>query len=298
MIKYHANEHQSFTVPADFPQMWLSKCLIRLGISLNLRRKIKHHGLVRVNGVLCPWNVQVDPGTDIQIEWNISSKLEPEDIPLQIVYEDDWLLIVNKPAGLLVHPGPGQPSGTLANAVLHHYRSQGQSHAFHPVQRLDRNTSGLLVIAKLSSIQHLMNKQLLKRSYLAVVTGTPASTHGVIDFPIARDPNSIILRIVSPEGQKAITHYQVLQSFSNASLLQLELQTGRTHQIRLHLSHIGHPLLGDDLYGGHTNLITRQALHSSSIELLHPISGTMIHLASPLPSDLQQLLHLLSQDTS
>ena len=297
MMKYTSNEHQSFTVPETFPRMWLAECLRRLGISLNLRRKVKHHGVIQVNGVVCPWNAQVDPGATIQIEWNIVSKLEPEDLPLHIAYEDDWLLIVDKPAGFLVHPGPGQRSGTLANAVLHHYRRQGETHAFHPLQRLDRNTSGLLTIAKLSSIQHLMNKHPLKRVYLAIATGTPTLAQGVIDLPIARDPHSIILRIISPTGQEAITHYKVLQSFPSACLLQLELQTGRTHQIRLHLSHIGHPLLGDDLYGGPTDLITRQALHSSSIELQHPITGSKISLSSPLPTDLQRVFRQLSLNT-
>ncbi|KYZ77588.1 hypothetical protein AXX12_01845 [Anaerosporomusa subterranea] len=298
MINDEGTEHQTFIVPEHYPQMSLADCLRRLGVSLNLRRKIKHHGVIRIDGVVCPWYAKVSPKSEIEMEWTVASQITPENIPLDIVYEDDWLLIVDKPAGMLVHPTPKQPGGTLANAVVHYYRQLGYTHAFHPVQRLDRNTSGLLTIAKLSSIHHLMNKQRLRRRYLAIATGTPEVAEGIIDLPIARHPDSIIIRIVSSTGQDAITHYRVLQSFPTASLLQLELETGRTHQIRLHLSHIGHPLLGDDLYGGKTDLIARQALHSSFLELQHPITGAVISLSSPLPQDLEQLLKQLDTHVS
>jgi 23S rRNA pseudouridine1911/1915/1917 synthase len=298
MIKDDGIERQIFIVPEHYPQMSLADCLRRLGISLNLRRKIKHYGVVRIDGVICPWHAKVSPKSEIQMEWTIASQITPEDIPLAIIYEDDWLLVVDKPAGMLVHPTSSQPGGTLANAVIYYYRQQRYSHSFHPVQRLDRNTSGLLAIAKLSSIHHLMNKQRLRRQYLAIATGTPHVTEGSIDLPIARHPDSIIIRIVSSNGQDAVTHYRVLQSFPTASLLQLELETGRTHQIRLHLSHIGHPLLGDDLYGGKTDLIARQALHSYFLELHHPITGSVISLSSPLPQDLEQLLKQLESHTA
>jgi 23S rRNA pseudouridine1911/1915/1917 synthase len=294
MINDEGTERQTFIVPEHYPQMPIADCLRRLGLSLNLKRKIKHHGILRIDGVVSPWYVQVGPNSKIQVEWTVASQITPEDIPIDIVYEDEWLLIINKPAGMLVHPTSNHPYGTLANAVIHYYRRLGLTHAFHPIQRLDRNTSGLLAIAKLASIHHSMNKQRLRRLYLAIATGTPDAAKGTITVPIARHPESIITRIVSSDGQEAVTHYRVLQSFPAASLLQLELETGRTHQIRLHLSHIGHPLLGDDLYGGKTDLITRQALHSFFLELHHPITGTVFSLSSPLPQDLELLLKRLS----
>lgn len=296
MIYDEGVERQTLIVPDYFPQLSLADCLRRLGVSLSLRRKIKHHGIIKIDGAVCFWHTKVNPKSVIQLEWTVTSQIIPECIPLTIVYEDDWLLIIDKPAGMLVHPTTTQPGGTLANAVVYYYRQSGYSHAFHPVQRLDRNTSGLLTIAKVSSIQHLLNKQRMHRRYLAIVQGTPDVTVGCIHVPIARHPNSIILRIASTSGQEAVTHYRVLQSFPSASLLQLELETGRTHQIRLHLSHIGHPLLGDDLYGGKIDLITRQALHSAFLELQHPITGAVISCSAALPQDLKSLLTQLDTD--
>ncbi len=298
MIYHEGVERQTFIVPDYFPQLSLSDCLRRLGVSLNLRRKIKQHGVIRINGVVCPWNSLINPKSEIQLEWAVASSIAPENIPLPIVYEDDWLLIIDKPAGMLVHPTTAQAQGTLANAVIYYYRQAGYTHAFHPVQRLDRNTSGLLAIAKLSSIQHVLTKQNLRRRYLAIVDGTPEAASGSIRVPIARHPDSIILRIASPSGQDAVTHYRVLQSFPSASLLQLELETGRTHQIRLHLSHIGHPLLGDDLYGGRTDLIARQALHSALLELQHPVTGSVMNFSAALPPDLDALLKQVNTDCS
>lgn len=290
MLNYEVQEKQSFFVPPDSPPMKLVDFLRRSGISMTLRRKIKHHGIIEIDGVVSSWDVIVYPNSHIHAYWNIASSIVPEDLPLKIVYEDETLLIIDKPAGMLVHPTPNQPSGTLANAVMNHYLRHGAIRAFHPVQRLDRNTSGLLAIAKLSSVHHTLSRQHLLRRYLAIVEGKPAVPRASINLPIARDPDSIILRRIDSSGQHAITHYQVLHAFKTASLLELELQTGRTHQIRLHLSHLGHPLLGDDLYGGKTDLINRQALHSAFLELTHPVSGTVLRFSSPLPPDLQQLL--------
>jgi 23S rRNA pseudouridine1911/1915/1917 synthase len=287
MINNECQESQSFEIPSSFSPMPLADCLRRLGVSLTLRRRVKHHGVVHIDGFPAPWNTLVYPNSTIRLEWNIASNITAEDIPLRIVYEDECLLVVDKPAGMLIHPTPYCPGGTLANAVIH---TKGITHAFHPVQRLDKNTSGLLIVAKLSSVHHALNQQHLQRIYMAVAEGNLQPTEGILNFPIARDPNSIILRRVHSSGQPAITQYQVLRSFSSASLLQLQLQTGRTHQIRLHLSHIGHPLLGDDLYGGNTKLIKRQALHSFFLEFRHPNTGVSLSFTSNVPEDIEKLL--------
>lgn len=293
-----SDEQQTFTVPSTYPRLSVSDCLRRLGVSSTLRRRVKYHGRVSINGIDCSWPAFVEPGDTITIAWKTESNLQPEDIPLHIVYEDEWLLVINKPPGMLVHPTTTQSTGTLANAVVHYYRQQYLSHGFHPVQRLDRNTSGLLVIAKLSSIHHQLSHRHLRRIYLAVVEGIPSPATGTIDLPIARHPDSIIVRKVCLSGQSATTHYTVLKSFSGASLLKLELMTGRTHQIRVHMSHIGHPLIGDDLYGGGTALLQRQALHSFSLEFTHPISGKLISLSAALPQDMNILLQQFANDAT
>ena len=198
---------------------------------------------------------------------------------------------------MLTHPTTSTETNTLANAVMHYYWEQHLEHAFHPVHRLDRNTSGLILIAKTSHIQHLLsqaNHKPIKRLYLALATGVVHPVEALIDKPIGRHPESIIERIIHPDGQTAKTYYKTLMSCRDASLLELEPLTGRTHQIRVHLSSIGHPLLGDDLYGGSTLLIARQALHSFNIEFIHPMSGKNININCPLPAD---ILHALGQIT-
>ncbi|MDU4961790.1 MAG: RluA family pseudouridine synthase [Sporomusaceae bacterium] len=295
MINADGTECQHFIVPAHYPSLWLAECLRRLGLSLSLRRRIKQTGCVRINGVLSPWTTLVAANSVLQVEWRVTSRILPQCLPLNCVYEDEWLLVVDKPAGMLVHPTSGQPDGTLANAVMHHYCQQGRQGVFHPVQRLDKNTSGLLVIAKTGAVQHSLSRQHMQRRYLAVASGLFEAASGSIDLPIARRPDSIILRMVSEAGQKAVTHYQVQESFADASLLQLELETGRTHQIRLHLSHIGHPLLGDELYGGETGLIARQALHCAFLAFTHPLTQMPVSLSAPLPRDLDRLLRHLGR---
>ena len=216
-----------------------------------------------------------------------ATEVLPENIPLDILYEDAALLIVNKPAGMLVHPTGGEYSHTLANAVLFHYEAHGEKHAFHPVHRLDRQTSGLVLIAKESHVQHLLSAHnAIERIYLAVIEGKLPEPCGTIAAPIARRPGSIIERMVSPAGKCAVTHYATLAERGGLSLLALRLATGRTHQIRVHLAHLAHPLLGDDLYGGRTDRIARQALHAHRLRFRHPVSGKEITVHAPLPADM------------
>lgn len=270
-----------------------------VGLSLTVWRKIKYSGTILVNGREIPINNFIAPGDAITISWLQPCDIIPTNIPLDIVYEDDTLLIIDKPPGMLVHPTTSERLETIGNAIMYYFQQKNLPFKFHPVHRLDRNTSGLLVIAKFPHIQHLLSANGVKninRHYVALITGALQPAIGTIEAPIARHPNSIIQRIVSSEGQQATTCYKVLKDLKNASLIELTLLTGRTHQIRVHLSHIGHPILGDDLYGGSRDLISRQALHASSLSFTHPNSGKMIEVSSPLPTDIIKVINILSVD--
>ncbi|WP_371381432.1 RluA family pseudouridine synthase [Sporomusa aerivorans] len=285
-----------FVVPPNIsPQPVKDYLRRRVGLSLTLWRKIKTTGTLLINALPATICTEVHPGDTISVTWPEASSIIAEALPLAIAYEDDWLLVADKPTGMLVHPAAGQHSGTLANAIMHYYHQQSYSCGFHPVNRLDRNTSGLVLIAKRPDIQHWLNQNQnsITKEYLAIVSGTPAPANGQIDAPIGRKPNSIIEREVRPDGQQAITHYRILTSFGQASLLEVLLKTGRTHQIRVHFCYIGCPLLGDDLYGGPVTLITRQALHAAKLSLPHPVSGQVLTVTSPLPADLVNVLSTL-----
>ena len=281
------------TVPPYHISMPVKEFLRQAGLSLTLRRKIKHHGSLTCNGHPVGWNDPIVAGDRILLTWPISTSAAGQQINLIIPYEDEHLLIVDKPAGLLAHPTARHEEPSLANAVMYHYQTIGQAWGFHPVQRLDRQTSGLLLVAKHSHIQHLLSGRHLRRVYLALVTGRPDPPDGTVDAPLARKPGSIIERMVHPSGQQAITDYRLIAGNSAASLLEITLHTGRTHQIRVHMSHIGHPLLGDDLYGGARTVIDRQALHAASLSLSHPITGETIQVNSPLPDDMRSALRSL-----
>lgn len=284
-------------VPLDWDPAPLKDFLRRSGLSLTLRRKVKYRGSVRRNGERLEPHMIVKPGEVIELDWAADCHLEPIQLDLKIVYEDDYVLIIDKPAGLLVHPTSQSTDPTLANGVVDYYRRCNCAYGFHPIHRLDKNTSGLIAIAKYPHIQHGLlssSGKLLRRTYLAIVTGCPEPPQGRIHAPIARKPGSIIERIVSPDGQEALTNYQVIIPGQEASLVEAELDTGRTHQIRVHFSYKGHPLLGDDLYGGATNLINRQALHAAALSFPHPINGHIVNLTSPLPPDMACALRLVN----
>ncbi|QDR81122.1 RluA family pseudouridine synthase [Sporomusa termitida] len=290
-----------FPVPPTCSPLPVKEFLRRqAGISLTLWRKIKHSGTLSLNGCPAATHDLVYPGDIVTATWPQATTITAEALPLAIAYEDEWLLAADKPAGMLVHPAAGQPSGTLANAVMHYYRQNNYACDFHPVNRLDRNTSGLVLIAKRPDIQHWLNQnqQHLLKTYLAAAAGRPQPDKGTLNMPIGRKPGSIIERQVTLAGQQAITHYNLLAAYKNASLLEIILATGRTHQIRVHFSHIGCPLLGDDLYGGPVNLIQRQALHAASLSLLHPITQQITEIISPLPQDLTDLLSQLGDQVT
>lgn len=289
-----------FTVPPDAAPQPLKTYLRGAGVSSTLWRKIKYSQSLRINGApVHPTLASVRAGDAISYELASSCAILPQNLPLSIRYEDEYLLVADKPAGQLVHPTGGRHEGTLANAVVFHCLAQGQPPAFHPVHRLDKDTSGLVLIAKQPQIQHQLSAAghtALQRVYLALAAGRLQPAHGTIDAPIARRPGSIIERTVAPDGRPAVTHYRTLRADARFSLLELTLETGRTHQIRVHLAHIGHPLLGDDLYGGDARLLPRQALHAARLCFLHPATRQMLDLQSPLPPDLQQLAASLPEE--
>lgn len=243
-------------------------------------------------------NVLVREGQLLSVRIGDPEKAEgvlPEAGALCIVYEDQDLLIVDKPAPLAVHPSPTHYGGTLANFVLHHYQSSGLIADFHPVSRLDRGTSGLMTIAKHAHAHERLAADLhtadSERSYLAICEGAPSPPSGLIDAPIARVPGETLQRAVLPEGAAARTQYSILSQGAGRSLLRLRLETGRTHQIRVHLSHLGCPLVGDFLYGQECpSLPDRFALHAHSLRLRQPITREVLELSSPLPAALSALL--------
>ena len=290
-------------LPEALASMPAKAFLHQKGISSTLWKRIKHSGTFKVNGVVTnAARTMLKDGDTVSYQVEKPSEIEPEALPLDIRYEDEYLLIVNKPPGQLVHPTTKEAHGTLAGAVLYHYETKGETHSYHPIHRLDRDTSGLVLIAKEPQVQYLLTAKdgtkRFHRDYLAIVEGRPKPPEGLIDAPIARALPSIILRKVSPEGKEARTHYKTLSSTEREgkllSLIELKLETGRTHQIRVHMNYLGHPLLGDDLYGGSLELMQRQALHACRLHFLHPITKEQIDVKAELPRD---MLHLVSDGT-
>lgn len=223
------------------------------------------------------------------------SGIVPTPGPLDIVYEDQDVIVLNKAPGVSVHPGPGHFSDTLGNFLVDYYEKTGQEADFHPVHRLDRGTSGLLVSAKHPHAQEVLKNQLhtedFKRVYLAVCEGVPDPPAGVVDAPLGPRPGSLMEQEVRPDGKPARTRYEVLEAGHGRALLRLELDTGRTHQIRVHMAHIGHPLTGDFLYGVEDRaLIPRPALHSAELSFLQPVTGERLEFSLPLPEDMARLI--------
>lgn len=223
-----------------------------------------------------------------------SETIEPAEAPVNILYEDEDLLIVDKAAGMPVHPSPGHRRDSLGSALLWRYGQLGQPFVFRPVNRLDRGTSGLMAVAKNAAAQERLKKELhtgdFRREYLALVRGAPPVSSGTVDAPIGRKNGSVLMREVRADGAKAVTHYETVRRGEKFTLLRLILETGRTHQIRVHMAYLGCPIVGDFLYGREEpEYIGRTALHSALLELRHPMTGTLLQLESPLPPDMARL---------
>jgi len=265
------------------------------GISTRLLRKFKTIGAFTLNGVPTSIMSEIQPSDviTVNIEETSGDNL-PEDIPIDIIFEDKFILAVNKPPNMILHPTCSRPTGTLVNAVAFHFASQKIDIPIRPVIRLDKDTSGIVIFAKNAFIQEAIIQQMkskaVKKTYIAVVEGVPNPESGRIDAPISRLPGSIITRQVSEDGESAITNYKVIKSFDGYSLLEVQPETGRTHQIRVHMQHIGNPILSDTLYGTKSELINRQALHAYSYSFTHPMNKKSISLTCPLPQDINKLI--------
>ena len=224
-----------------------------------------------------------------------NSNIVASNIPLNIIYEDDYLLVLNKPANIAIHPSILHFDNSLSNGVKFYFDKLGLKKKIRIVNRLDRNTSGIVIFAKNEYIQECLIKQMktneFKKEYLAIAKGILESKSGTLNFPIARKEGSIIERTVTSDGDSAITHYDVVKEFNNLSLVHIVLETGRTHQIRVHFSHIGHPILGDTLYGSPSELINRQALHSYKLTFIHPVTKKELILESSLPNDIKNIIN-------
>lgn len=222
-----------------------------------------------------------------------SGAIVPEEIPVEILFEDEHFIIVNKPDGMMVHPVNQEQTGTLVHALAAYLLKRGESPAVHAVHRLDKETTGAVLIAK-SSYAHQLADRILReggidREYLAIVSGRVARDTGTIDAPIARDPSHKTKRQVSDRGEPAVTHYQVVARAETSTLVRVRLETGRTHQIRVHFAHIGHPVAGDTLYGAPRSFIKRQALHAERLAFTHPVSKREIKAKAALPADLARV---------
>ena len=261
-----------------------------LSMSSSLMNKLKWGDAIRVNGIPQRTNYPVAPGDVITVRLDEPEPDYPaEDGDLTVLYEDDHLLAVDKPAGMLIHPSRAQNTGTLANLVLGYYRRTGQTSAFHPLTRLDRDTFGIVLLAKNSHVHTLLQSCDVRKTYHAWVLGGPAETSGVIDAPIARKPLPSLLREIREDGKPSVTHYSVVERRGNFTKLALQPITGRTHQLRLHCFHAGFPILGDPQYTTEENralsrkaCLSSQLLCAHSLVLNHPITGSPLALTSTL----------------
>ena len=291
---------------------WLTAHLKEL--SRNRIQKLIDWEYVRLNGTICTnkkAGVQVGDAIAVTIPATKPLEITAEAIPLDILYEDEQLVIINKPAGLVVHPAPGNMSGTLVNALLAHCGEQltGIGGVERPgiVHRLDKDTTGAIVVAKTELAHHHLQAQMkaktARREYLGVVYGAPHTDRGTIDAPTGRHPSDRKRQTIVPPlkgGRYAITHWQVEERLNNFTLMRFRLETGRTHQIRVHCAHVGHPIVGDPTYGSGRSVgvnLPGQALHAERLTLIHPVSGEPVTAIAPLPPHFLKLLAVLRNRT-
>lgn len=275
----------------------------KFDMSASVLKQLKQKVGIFLNDNPCRSIDKVKPGdvilADVSEDFCENKKIKPFDAPIDIVYEDDFILVANKPGGIETHPCNSNRESTLANAAMHYWLQKGECHNCHIVNRLDKNTSGICIIAKNpfahSAIAGQAKNGELKKYYMAVIHGTPNAEKGEIDFPIGRSDQSIIKREVRSDGKSAKTVYEVVESNKNYSLVKILLKTGRTHQIRVHFSWLGHPLVGDWLYGNGDNeghLIKRHALHAKSVEFIHPATKKKLVFDTEIPAEMRNLLNI------
>lgn len=262
---------------------------------------------IKVNGQNVKVSYKIKKGDKIEIEEEEPREIElkPQEIPLEVLYEDNDIIVINKPKGMVVHPANGNPDGTLVNAVMAICKDSlsGIGGEIRPgiVHRLDKNTSGVIIVAKNDKAHINLSEQLknheVKKTYIALVRGIVKENNATINMPIARSKKDRQKMAVDKNGKQAITHFKVLERYKDSTLLEINIETGRTHQIRVHLSHIGYPIIGDDVYSNGKNKwnIEGQCLHAKSIDFRHPITGKQIHIEAELPEYFKEILEELKK---
>ncbi len=313
-------EHYSFTARKGQEPLRVDKFLMNF-IENSTRSKIQkaaRNGCIYVNNIVVKQNYKVKADDNVRVLFEYpphENLLTPEDIPIDIVYEDDDLLVVNKPAGMVVHPGHGNYSGTLINALIHHFENLPNNSSDRPglVHRIDKDTSGLLVVAKTEQAMTHLSKQFFnkttEREYVAIVWGNVTEDQGTIEGNIGRHPKNRLQNTVftgddADLGKPAVTHYKVIERLGYVTLVSCKLETGRTHQIRVHMKYIGHTLFNDERYGGNAilkgtsfskykqfvdncfKILPRQALHAKTLGFIHPTTGELKHFNCPIPEDM------------
>ena len=311
-------------VDSDVHTQSMNHIIKQQHISQRMRRRLRNEGIITVNDEPATWNTLVHGGDHLIMKLTPEQEFSLSPMDLDIVYEDEHILVINKAAGVLMHPTSTVRDHTLANGVLYYYQETHQHYDFHPVHRLDKDTSGIVIIAKTSVVQHAFDKKYTPfyKTYDAIVEGKLPAVPLTINWPIGRKPGSIIERYCTTEGKPARTDITVIShnsinssntivygspiSDSNTIIgsnnmadgncethfthLQCLLHTGRTHQIRVHVSQLGYPLAGDDLYGGHLDYIQRQALHAARVSFHHPMTNKWLELSADMPQDMKDLL--------
>ena len=307
-------------VDSDVHTQSMNHIIKQQHISQRMRRRLRNEGIITVNDEPATWNTLVHGGDHLVMKLTPEQEFSLSPMDLDIVYEDEHILVINKAAGVLMHPTSTVRDHTLANGVLYYYQETHQHYDFHPVHRLDEDTSGIVIIAKTSVVQHAFDKKHTPfyKTYDAIVEGKLPSVPLTINWPIGRKPGSIIERYCTNEGKPARTDITVISHNtrpivdkspiidSNTIIgsnnmadgncethfthVQCLLHTGRTHQIRVHVSQLGYPLAGDDLYGGHLDYIQRQALHAARVSFHHPMTNEWLELSADMPQDMKDLI--------
>lgn len=273
----------------------------RYNVSSRLIRRLVREKLIFLNRERVRRNVSIRKGDIITLvmEDEEDSNLPDSDVELDIIYEDFDLLVLNKQPFTVVHMTKGHPIGTIANGVSDYFLKNNIKKSVRFINRLDRETSGVLLIGKNAfshqQVSHQFKNNTVKKYYIAIVEGIVKDDFGTIDKPIERESEDSMLREVNPEGKRAITHYEVIKRYKEATLLKVRLETGRTHQIRVHLKYMGHPIIGDSLYNKESSLISRQALHSYSMEIYQPRREKRLYLVADLPKDIKRLIEVLEK---
>ena len=284
-------------VDSDVHTQSMNHIIKQQHISQRMRRRLRNEGIITVNDEPATWNTLVHGGDHLVMKLTPEQEFSLSPMDLDIVYEDEHILVINKAAGVLMHPTSTVRDHTLANGVLYYYQETHQHYDFHPVHRLDKDTSGVMMAAKNDAAHIGLAEQVkehsAKRTYWALVQGNIVEEKGTIKAPIGRHPKDRMkMAVVFENSKDAVTHFRVLERYGHQTLVECNLETGRTHQIRVHFAHIGHPVVNDPFYGYRRMdfPIEGQALHSKSLDVKHPITGEEMHFEAPVPADFEACL--------